>query len=90
MHRTKSPPLAITYTFHFLKDKNEEELSLDVIRFVSQLADVSSGVSMSSSLHGLLTESAFLTELRHSLTHKAMVKGSILFLSRKLILGELE
>ncbi len=55
LHRTKSPPLALTYTFHFLSDKTEEELSLDVIRFVSQLADVSPGVSMGSSLHGILS-----------------------------------
>jgi hypothetical protein len=55
LHRTKSPPLALTYTYHFLVDKTEEELSLDVIRFVSQLADLSQGVSMSSSLHGILS-----------------------------------
>ena len=86
LRRTKSPPLAVTYTYHFLKDKSEEELSLDVIRFISQLADVSPGVSMSGSLHGILSESAFLTELRHNLTHKTMVKGNILLLGRKLIL----
>lgn len=90
MHRTKSPPLALTYTYHFLTDKTEEELSLDVIRFVSQLADLSQGVSMSSSLQGILSESSFLTELRHSLTHKTMVKGSILQLGKSLILQELE
>lgn len=89
LHRTKSPPLAVTYTYHFLKDKSEEELSLDVIRFVSQLADLSPGVSMASSLQGILTEGTFLTELRHNLTHKNMVKGSILSLARKLILQEL-
>lgn len=55
LHRTKSPPLALTYTYHFLKDKSEEEVSLDVIRFVSQLSDLSSGVSMASSLQGILT-----------------------------------
>jgi hypothetical protein len=54
LQRTKSPPIAITYTYHFLKDKTEEELSLDVIRFISQLADISQGVSMSSSLNGIL------------------------------------
>jgi hypothetical protein len=90
MHRTKSPPLALTYTHHFLKDKSEEELSLDIIRFVSQLADLSTGVSMASSLHGILEESSFLTELRHNLTHKTMVKGSILSLAKRLILKELE
>jgi len=89
LHRTKSPPIAINYTYQFLKDKTEEELSLDVIRFVSQLADLSPGVSMSSSLYNILRESGFLTELRHSLTHKTMVKGSILQLARKLILDEL-
>jgi len=89
LHRTKSPPLAITYTYHFLKDKTEEELSLDIIRFVSQLADVSPGVSMNSSLQDILSESSFLTELRHSLTHKTMVKGTILLLGRRLILQEL-
>jgi hypothetical protein len=72
-----------------MRDKTEEELSLDVIRFVSQLADLSPGVSMSSSLYNVLKESSFLTELRHSLTHKTMVKGSILQLARKLILDEL-
>lgn len=86
LQRTKSPPIAITYTYHFLKDKTEEELSLDVIRFISQLADISQGVSMSSSLNGILTESSFLTELRHSLTHKTMVKGTILLLSRDMII----
>jgi hypothetical protein len=45
---------------------------------------------MSSSLHGILGESGFLTELRHSLTHKTMVKGSILQLGKMLILQELE
>ncbi len=89
MQRTKSPPIAITYTYHFLKDKTEEELSLDVIRFISQLADISQGISMSTSLHGILTESSFLTELRHSLTHKTMVKGSILQLSKTMIIEEL-
>jgi len=54
LHRTKSPPIAVTYTYHFLRDKTEDELSLDVIRFVSQLADLSPGVSMSSSLHNIL------------------------------------
>jgi hypothetical protein len=90
LQRSKSPPLALVYTCRFLRDKSEEELSLDVVRFVSQLADVSPGVSMSGSLHGILTESAFLTELRHNLTHKTMVKGSILALARQLILQELE
>lgn len=90
LQRTKSPPLALTFTYHFLSDKTEEELSLDVIRFISQLADLSQGVSMSSSLHGILGESGFLTELRHSLTHKTMVKGSILQLGKMLILQELE
>jgi protein involved in ribonucleotide reduction len=55
LQRTKSPPIAITYTYHFLRDKTEEELSLDVIRFISQLADLSQGVSMSSSLKWILT-----------------------------------
>ncbi len=63
---------------------------MDIIRFVSQLADVSPGVSMNSSLHGILSESSFLTELRHSLTHKTMVKGTILLLGKSLILQELE
>lgn len=45
---------------------------------------------MSSSLNGILGESGFLTELRHSLTHKTMVKGSILQLGKMLILQELE
>lgn len=45
---------------------------------------------MSSSLHGILEESSFLTELRHNLTHKNMVRGTILALSRNLILDELE
>lgn len=44
---------------------------------------------MASSLQGIITESTFLTELRHNLTHKNMVKGSILTLARKLILQEL-
>lgn len=60
-----------------------------MIRFVSQLADLSPGVSMSSSLYNILNESGFLTELRHNLTHKTMVKGTILQLARKLILDEL-
>lgn len=90
LQRTKSPPIAITYTYHFLKDKTEEELSLDVIRFISQLADISQGVSMSSSLNGILGESSFLTELRHSLTHKTMVKGTILLLSKNMIVDELD
>ena len=41
---------------------------------------------MSGSLQGILSESSFLTELRHNLTHKNMVKGSILSLARSLIL----
>ena len=90
MHRTKSPPLAVIYTYQFMKDKTEEELSLDVIRFISQLADLSPGVSMSGSLHNVLAETAFLTELRHNLTHKTMVKGNILSLGRQLILDELD
>jgi hypothetical protein len=45
---------------------------------------------MSSSLQGILSESGFLTELRHSLTHKTMVKGRILQLGKILILQELE
>ena len=61
-----------------------------MIRFVSQLADLSSGVSVGSSLQGVLDESSFLTELRHSLTHKTMVKGTVLVLARKMILKELQ
>lgn len=45
---------------------------------------------MASSLQGILGESSFLTELRHNLTHKTMVKGSILSLARRLILKELD
>jgi len=45
---------------------------------------------MSGSLQGILSESAFLTELRHNLTHKNIVKGAILTLAREMILQELE
>ena len=31
-----------------------------------------------------------MTELRHSLTHKTMVKGTVLVLARKMILKELQ
>ena len=44
---------------------------------------------MSGSLHNILEESAFLTELRHNLTHKNMVKGSILILAKNMVLEEL-
>ena len=55
LKRTKSPPLAVTYTYLFLMQKNQEELSLDILRFISQLADLSPGVSMSGSLHNILS-----------------------------------
>jgi hypothetical protein len=89
LQRTRSPPIALSFTYQLLREKTEEELSLDLIRFISQLSDLSPGVSMSSSLYGVLSESSFLTELRHNLTHKTMVKGAVLQLARRLILQEL-
>lgn len=84
--RSKHVPLAITYTLEFMKAANEAELSLTLIRFISQLADVSAGVSMASSLHYVLDDSSLLTEIRHSLTHKAKANGEILSMSRRMIL----
>jgi hypothetical protein len=65
-------------------------MSLSIIRFVSQLSDVSEGVSVSSSLFNVIGESQLLTELRHNLTHKAMVKGKIIEVAKKLITEELK
>jgi hypothetical protein len=53
---------------------------------LSQLSDISEGVSMSSSLNNVIDESSFLTELRHNLTHKANIKGKILQMGKEIII----
>ena len=82
LQRTKNPPISIVYTHEFLRPKSNEEYALDIVRFVSQLSDLSDGVSVSSSLQSVIMESSLLTEVRHNLTHKGMVSNDIVKLCR--------
>lgn len=82
MKRTKNPPISIIYTCQLLKKKSIEEYSLDIVRFISQLSDLSDGTSVSHSLQNVIDESSLLTEVRHSLTHKVKVEGYIIQICR--------
>lgn len=90
LHRTKNPPISIIYTLEFLRDKSSQEHSLDIIRFISQLSDLSEGYSVSTSLRDVIGESSFLTEIRHNLTHKTMVSKELIDVSKELILKDLD
>ena len=60
-NRTKNPPISIIYTRAFLQNKSDEEHGLDIVRFISQLSDLSEGVSVASSLRDVIGESSLLT-----------------------------
>ena len=45
---------------------------------------------MQSSLSFIIDNSSFLTELRHNLTHRVMVKGLVISRGREMIVKELK
>lgn len=45
---------------------------------------------MQSSLSFIIENSSFLTELRHNLTHRVMVKGLVIERGKEMILSELK
>lgn len=85
LSRLKNPPISALHTVDLLKSTNPENQSLELIRFLSQLSDISEGTSMSTSLKGIISESSFLTEVRHSLTHKVKVNDDVVGVARKII-----
>jgi len=89
LRRCRNPPISAVYTYELLIPKPIASYALDVVRFVSQLADLSKGASISESV-GILKEGSLLSEIRHSLTHKQMVGDTMISLARKLILEELK
>lgn len=88
LRRSRAPPISVVYTYELLRPKEAQSYALDLVRFVSQLADLSEGSSVSESV-SMLGEGSFLSEIRHSLTHRYMPSEEIILLARKLVLRDL-
>lgn len=50
LRRSKNPPLSAQYTYELLSDKSTAAYGLDIVRFISQLADLSQGTSIVESV----------------------------------------
>lgn len=60
LRRCRNPPISAVYTYELLMEKPMASYALDVVRFVSQLADLSKGSSISESV-GILKEGSLLS-----------------------------
>lgn len=54
LSRIKNPPISALHTVDILKSTSPENQGLELIRYLSQLSDISEGTSMSTSLKGII------------------------------------